>query len=233
MMVYRVFVFTTLLLAMVLLSSCSLLPSADREAYKNSKPAKSLEEPPEIILPKRDSTFDVPDLPKGAVSKKANDEEVLATDVKDVSSDDRTVPELSNITLRSEGRSRWLAVKATPEALWPSLLKFWDENKIKITESDAKLGIIKTDWIVTEAGLAKDTTENTIFVTDSEKDLVLRDQYRLRLERTEEGSNIFLSHTGAEKIPDSNGSERWRLRPSSTEFEAEMLTRLEHYLSHS
>jgi len=233
MMVYRIIAFTMLLLVVLLLPSCGLLPSADREAYKNSKPAKSLEEPPEIVLPKQDSTFNVPDLPKGAVSKKANDEEVLATDVEDVSSDDRTVPELSNIALRSEGRSRWLAVKATPEELWPSLLKFWDENKIKITEADAKLGIIKTDWIVTEAGLAKKTMKNTIFVNGSEGDLILRDQYRLRLERTAEGSNIFLSHTGAEKIPGSNGTERWKLRPSSAEFEAEMLTRLEHYLSHS
>ncbi len=215
------------------LASCSLFPDADRDAYKRSKSVKSLEEPPKIVLPKRDASFDVPNVEKGTVSKKANDQEAISDGEGAVASSPIVVPESPEVQLQHDGRSRWLSLNASPEALWPSLLAFWKDSQIKVVESDAKLGAIKTDWIVSEAGLVEKKAANNIFVSGSNGDLVLRDQFRMRLERTKTGSNVFISHAGAEKMKDPDGSERWKLRPSSSDLEAEMLTRLQQYLAQS
>jgi len=113
------------------------------------------------------------------------------------------------------------------------LLTFWKDNQTNVLESDAKLGTIKTDWIVSEAGLVEKKAKNNIFVSVSNGDLVLRDQFRMRLERTETGSNVFISHVGAEKTKGSDGTEQWELRPTRPDLEAEMLTRLQQYLGQS
>lgn len=63
------------LLLAALLTGCGILPNADRDAYKKAERVKSLEEPPGIILPERDATYNVPDVQDGAVSKKASDKD--------------------------------------------------------------------------------------------------------------------------------------------------------------
>ncbi len=230
MIINRVFISLVL---MTTLAGCSLFPDADREAYKKSKRVKPLEEPPEIVLPKRDASFDIPDTEKGTISKKSNEQEVEPDDKKTSQSSLSIVPQSSDVQMQRDGSLRWLSVKLAPEALWQPLLAFWKDNQTKIIESDAKLGTIKTDWIVSEAGLVKKKSKNNIFVSGSNGDLVLRDQFRMRLERTETGSNVFISHIGSEKIKDSDGSEHWELRPSRPELEAEVLTKLQQYLSQS
>lgn len=230
MIVNRIFVG---LVSTTLLASCSLFPDADRDAYKRSKRVKLLEEPPEIVLPKRDASFDVPDVEKGTVSKKANDQEAVPNENKAAAPDPTVIPESPDVQLQHDGQSRWLSLKVAPEALWQSLLTFWKDNQTNVLESDAKLGTIKTDWIVSEAGLVEKKTENNIFLSGSNGDLILRDQFHMRLERTETGSNVFISHVGAEKTKGPDGSEQWKSRPTRPDLEAEMLTKLQQYLAKS
>ncbi len=215
------------------LASCSLLPDADRDAYKKSKRIKSLEEPPEIVLPKRDASFDIPNVEQGTVSKKANDQEVAPNDTTETESKPTAVPGSPFIGLQRDGQFQWLSVEAVPETLWQRLLAFWKDSQVKVIESNSKQGTIKTDWIVSKAGLVEKKAGDNIFVSGSNGngDLILRDQFRMRLERAEVGSKIFISHVGAEKTKDSDGSERWKLRPARPDLEAEMLTRLQQYLA--
>jgi outer membrane protein assembly factor BamC len=230
---------TILLLLTASLASCSLFSNSDREAYKASKRVKLLEEPPEIVLPERDASFDVPDVEPGAISKKANDEKVAVpadTDAKPVApaaASSAVVPVSPGVQMHRDGQSRWLSVEVAPETLWSSLLNFWKENQTKVVESDAKLGTIKTDWAVSAAGLMEKNAGNNAFVGASNGDLVLRNQFRMRLERTQTGSNVFIYHAGAERIKSSDGSEHWKRRPTSPELEAEMITRLQQYLAQS
>jgi len=219
------------LILTALLASCSLFPGADRDAYKKSKRVKLLEEPPEIILPKRDASFDIPNVEQGTVSKKANDQEVAPNDTTETESKPTAVPGSPFIGLHRDGQLQWLSVEAVPETLWRRLLAFWKDSQIKVIESNAKQGTLKTGWIVSKAGLVEKKAGNNIFVSGSNEDLILRDQFRMRLERADVGSKIFISHVGAEKTKDSDGSERWKLLPPRADLEAEMLTRLQQYLA--
>jgi len=228
MIVNRTFMALILTVSLV---SCSLFPGADRDAYKKSKRVKLLEEPPEIVLPKRDASFDIPNVEQGTVSKKANDQEVAPNDTTEPESNPTAVPDSPFIGLQRDGPLQWLNVEAVPEALWQRLLTFWKDSQIKVIESNSKQGTIKTDWIVSKAGLVEKKAGNNIFVGGSNGDLILRDQFRMRLERAEVGSSVFISHVGAEKTKDSDGSERWKLRPARSDLEAEMLTRLQQYLA--
>jgi len=228
MIVNRTFMALILTVSLV---SCSLFSGADRDAYKKSKRVKLLEEPPEIVLPKRDASFDIPNVEQGTVSKKANDQEVAPNDTTEPESNPTAVPDSPFIGLQRDGSLQWLSVEAVPEVLWQRLLTFWKDSQVKVIESNSKQGTIKTDWIVSKAGLVEKKAGNNIFVGGSNGDLILRDQFRMRLERAEVGSSVFISHVGAEKTKDSDGSEQWKLRPVSPELEAEMLTRLQQYLA--
>jgi outer membrane protein assembly factor BamC len=55
-----------------------------------------------------------------------------------------------------------------------------------------------------------------------------RDQYRMRVERTAAGSEIYIAHRGAEEVYVGERRENttWRGRPSDPQLEAEMLSRL-------
>ncbi|MDP3222830.1 MAG: outer membrane protein assembly factor BamC, partial [Rubrivivax sp.] len=55
-----------------------------------------------------------------------------------------------------------------------------------------------------------------------------RDQFRMRLERTATGSEIYIAHRGAEEVyaDERRENTRWRARPSDPQLEAEMLSRL-------
>jgi outer membrane protein assembly factor BamC len=133
------------------------------------------------------------------------------------------------VRIQRAGQQRWLAVKQTPEQLWPQLRSFWEKNGFTLALDNAPAGLMETNWSQNRAKLPADVFRNSIGrLLGTLYDTGERDLFRTRVERTPEGSEIYLSHRGVEEA--MQGAQRdtlsARLRPSDPELEAEMLARL-------
>jgi len=131
--------------------------------------------------------------------------------------------------IERQGQQRWLVVDETPEKLWPQLRAFWEQRGFTIAVEDAKAGVLETTWAENRAKLPVDAVRNTIGrLLGNLYDTGERDQFRMRVERTATGSEIYIAHRGAEEVYINERKENttWRGRPSDPQLEAEMLARL-------
>ena len=123
-----------------------------------------------------------------------------------------------------------------PEQLWTGLKTFWEQKGFSIDGEDAKAGVMETNWSMNRAKLPSDAVRNTIGrLLGNLYDTGERDRYRTRIERAagagpaaEAGSEIYISHRGAQEVYTSERSDSttWRARPSDPQLEAEVLSQL-------
>lgn len=137
---------------------------------------------------------------------------------------------LGDLRVERQGNTRWLVTAMPPEQLWPQLRAFWLERGFKLTEDDAQVGVLETEWAENRAKLPNDIIRNTLGrVLDSLYSTGERDRFRTRVERSASGgSEVFISHRGVAEVYTDERRERtvWQPRPSDPQLEAEMLTRL-------
>ena len=134
-----------------------------------------------------------------------------------------------NVTIDRSGNDRWIVTTLTPEQVWPKLKQFWGERGFTLAVDQADVGVMETDWNENRSKVPQDFIRSTIgLVFDSAWDSGERDRYRTRVERSANGSEIYISHRGAvEVLTGSNkDSSTWQARPPEPELEAEMLRRL-------
>ncbi len=200
---------------LMLLGGCAWL-GPDENAYKQSKMNPPLEAPPEITLPTRSGAYDVPRAKAPPVASPESGQ-------------------LEEIRIERDGSLRWLsAPMLTPEQAWEKVLAFWKSRKVALAESDGASKMLKTEWIETKAGIPtegiKDLFKKAI---GDDSDLVLRDQYRVRIEKADKGVRIYLTQRGAVLTKGKDGVARWQMRQPEPETEARMLQALQLYLAHS
>ena len=222
---FRLSLLTVVALA-ALQTACSSLDGIadDKVDYRStSTKSKSLEVPPDLTQLSRDSRYQ----PQGGVITASA---AGAAPVAGVAP--RPAVALNaqdSMRIERQGQFRWLVVAQTPEALWPQLRTFWEQRGLSIAVEDAKAGVIETSWAENRAKLPVDVIRSTIGrVFGNVYDTGERDQYRMRVERTTTGSEIYIAHRGAEEVYTSERRENttWRGRPSDPQLEAEMLARL-------
>ncbi len=134
-----------------------------------------------------------------------------------------------DVRIQRAGQQRWLVVQQTPEQLWPQLRSFWEKNGFTLALDNAPAGLMETNWSQNRAKISPDVFRNTIGrILGNVYDTGERDLFRTRVERTAEGSEIYLSHRGIEETLQGPQRETVgaRLRASDPELEAEMLARL-------
>jgi outer membrane protein assembly factor BamC len=207
-----------------LLAGCSTL-QGDKVDYKSSGRGVPLEVPPDLTALSRDTRYTVPG---GAVTasgfaagQTTNTVPVAAGSVADVRAE-------------RDGSKRWLVASRSPEQLYPLIRDFWQENGFLLAQDQPNLGIIETDWAENRAKLPQDFIRSTLGkAIDALYDTGERDKFRTRLERSANGTEIYVTHRGmVEKIVGggtlSTGQDRtvWEPRPSDPELEAEFLRRL-------
>lgn len=127
------------------------------------------------------------------------------------------------------GSQRWLEVPLPADKLWPLLRAFWQERGLKLVIDDAATGVMQTEWAENRANIPQDLLRRTIGrVFDALYDSGERDRFRLRVERNDRGSEIYLSHQGMVEVYTAKDKDqtRWTPRASDPQLEAEMLTRL-------
>ncbi|NIR59458.1 MAG: outer membrane protein assembly factor BamC, partial [Gammaproteobacteria bacterium] len=140
------------------------------------------------------------------------------------------LPEVPDITVRRDEQMRWLVMRAEPEAVWPKVRDFWIDQGFELTETNARVGVLQTDWAEDRAEIPAGGIGKLLGKLYSAS---FRDKYRTRLERGSSPgtTEIYVAHRGLrEVITEGGGTETvqtgWETRPSDPGLEAEMLARL-------
>jgi outer membrane protein assembly factor BamC len=229
----------TLALAMAALSGCSSvdnLLSGDKVDYrtKAKKSSSTLEVPPDLTQLARDGRYQSS---AGAVSATTYQSAAAAALGNPAAANagagaqQPTVApqQVGSVRVERAGDTRWLVSNQTPEQLWPQLQAFWEERGLQLSVNDAQAGVMETEWAENRSKLPQDIIRNTIGkVLDSVYDTGERDKYRTRIERTPQGTEIYISHRGMEEVLVGQSKDQtvWRPRAGDPQLEAEMLSRL-------
>jgi outer membrane protein assembly factor BamC len=219
------------LLICTALSGCSAFDGifgSDKVDYRTgSSKTQSLEVPPDLTQLARESRYQ----PQGGAISAAAAAAAGTTGTTPALAATPAAAAASGATLRIErlGQQRWLVVAQTPEQLWPQLKSFWDQRGFTLAEDNPQIGIMETNWAENRAKLPGNGVQSTLGRLFSNVfDTGERDRYRVRVERTDTGSEIYLSHRGAEEVYTNERREgtTWQPRPNDPQLEAEMLVRL-------
>jgi len=213
----------------VLLGGCSSLDpgSSDSIDYRtNTVRAKPLDVPPDLTQLARDSRYQ----PQGgAISAAAVAAGNTASPSSAAGANSVALNTLDGMRIERQGNQRWLVVSATPEQVWPQVRAFWEQRGFALAVEDAKVGLLETNWAENRAKLPQDFIRATIGrMFASAYDSGERDQFRTRLERVGNATEITISHRGMQEVYSDERKENttWRTRPTDPQLEAEMLTRL-------
>ena len=218
---------STLALAL-LLGGCTILDpfSGDKVDYKtNTARAKPLEVPPDLSQLSRDSRFQA----QGGVISASAAATAGTAPPGVAAAPSVAVLARGDIRVERAGQTRWLVVPQTPEQLWPQLKAFWEQRGFVLAVDDAQIGVMETNWAENRAKLPNDVIRNTLGrLAGNLYDTGERDLFRTRIERTATGSEVFVSHRGAEEVfvGERREATTWRARPSDEQLEAEMLSRM-------
>ena len=220
---------TAALLATALtLSGCSTIDgflSGDKVDYR-SQSAKTapLEVPPDLTQLQREGRY----LPQGGAAISASS---FGTNAAGATTAVSTVAPnaIGNMRLVREGNQRWLVVPLPAEQLWPQLRSFWQERGFSLVVDNPEAGVMETDWAENRSKIPQDIIRRTVGrVLDSLYDTGERDRFRVRVERSPAGSDVFISHRGMIEVYTTDRKEQtaWTSRPSDPQLEAEFLSRL-------
>jgi len=209
------------LLALVAsLAACSVLES-DKIDYKSAGKAPTLEVPPDLTQLSRDNRYAVPG---GAVT--ANTYQAGLANQPGLPT---ALTNIGDVRMERSGSQRWLVINRPADQLWDPVKDFWQESGFLITTEQRNLGIMETDWAENRAKLPQDIIRGTLgkFV-DSIYSTGELDRFRTRMERTPNGTEIFISHRGMQEVYSTARQDQtiWQPRPSDPELEAEFLRRL-------
>ncbi|WP_189536394.1 outer membrane protein assembly factor BamC, partial [Paludibacterium paludis] len=180
---------------------------------------QSLEIPPDLTRPQIQDKYSIPAVAAGAAN--AAGQQVAAA--ADTAKTDK-------MRLERAGTERWLVVDGkTPAELWPVLKAFWQDNGFVIGKEDPDVGVMETDWAENRAKLPQDMLRNFLEKVGlgSAYSTGERDKFRIRLEKTAQGSEVYFSHRGMIEVytNDTKGETRWQPRPVDPGLEAELLSR--------
>jgi outer membrane protein assembly factor BamC len=219
------------LLAAAVLAGCSSIESTmagDKVDYRTGGvKGQPLEVPPDLTQLARDNRYQSN---AGVVSAAAIQSAGPAARSAAPATSTRVTPlPTPNLRIERAGDKRWLVTSMKPEQLWPQLQAFWKENGFTLTTDQADAGIMETEWAENRAKIPNDGLRALLGrALDSVYSTGDRDRYRTRVERTAEGSEVYITHRGAVEVYTNALRDQtvWQPRPPDPELEAEFLSRL-------
>jgi outer membrane protein assembly factor BamC len=217
------------------LAACSTSSGVgDGPRYQASRQMDTLEVPPDLIGPAMERAYRIPDAPGERISARDLERETSAAPRRAPGATPVILPGSADVQLHRDGQTRWLSVTAPPEALWPQFREFWRTQNLTLARDEPTIGVMETEWAENRAGIPLGTTRSILArAIGTLYDAGTRDQYRLRVERDEDGgTDVFISHRGAVEEGGPEGmASRWVIRDSDPTLEAEMLSRLLVFLT--
>jgi outer membrane protein assembly factor BamC len=186
--------------------------------------APSLEVPPDLSTPETDDRFKV----AGAEGESVATYSAYTKGEAAAPARNAVLPQVKGVSLERNGAQRWLKVEDKAENVWPVIKAFLQETGLAIHSEDQAAGTIETEWAENRARIPQGGLRSVIGkVFDNLYSSDELDQYRIRLERAGESTEIHVTHYGREEVLDSSkSSSKWQSRPNDPELEAELLQRL-------
>ena len=207
------------------MSGCSSLEE-DKINYKSaSKPLPTLEVPPDLTQLKRDSRYQI----GGTTSALAIATGAATTPDRSASDNQTATNKAGNARIERIGQQRILKVDLKADAVWEPLREFWKESGFTLNIDQPALGIMETDWAENRANVPQDFIRRSIGkVFDSLYSTGTRDKFRTRIERTDSGLEITVTHRGLTEVFSNAAKESttWTTRPADPELEIEFLRRM-------
>jgi outer membrane protein assembly factor BamC len=208
-------------------SSVENLVSGDKVDYRTAGTKTSgLEVPPDLTQLSRDTRYQ----PQGgAVSASTIQRGASAPGGAPGGGPQVAVQQRGDVRVEREGTQRWLSTPMPPESLWPQLQSFWKDNGFVLVVDQPATGVMETDWAENRAKIPMDVIRSTLGkVVDSLYSTSERDKFRTRVERTANGTEIFITHRGMEEVFTNQLRDQtvWQPRAPDPQLEAEFLSRL-------
>jgi outer membrane protein assembly factor BamC len=221
----------TTLVSLLLVSGCSTISdtlSGDKVDYRTSG-AKTvrLDVPPDLSQLPGQVRYN--QLPAASISSNTLSRFEASTS-NNAAQTSVAVVSKGGVKLERQGQNRWLVVDQPADKVWTQVSKFWEDNGFSLGVNQPEIGVMETTWAENRAKVPKDglirQTLGRVF--DMLYDTGERDMYRTRIERTANGTEVYISHRGMSEEYEDSKKERttWRSRPSDPGLEAEMLSRL-------
>ena len=208
-----------------LMSGCSSLEE-DKINYKSaSKPLPTLEVPPDLTQLKRDSRYQI----GGSTSALAIATGAATTSDRSTTDSQTATNKAGNARIERIGQQRILKVDLKADAVWEPLREFWKESGFTLNIEQPALGIMETDWAENRANVPQDFIRRSIGkLFDSLYSTGTRDKFRTRIERTDSGLEITVTHRGLTEVFSNAAKESttWTARPADPELEIEFLRRM-------
>jgi len=198
--------------------------------YKSASNVKPLDVPADLATPPTSDRYNIPEPSAGTTTASEYTE---GQGVRAPAGPAPVLPPQEKVRLERAGSQRWLVVNAQPDALWPVIKEFWQDNGFLIDTESPQTGIMETDWAENRAKIPDSVIRKLIGkVLDSAYSYPERDKFRTRLEHgtNPDATEIYISHRGLAQINVSRDryteTTKWQVRPVDPELEAEMLSRL-------
>lgn len=217
----------TLALALAGCSSIESFVSGDKLDYRTQgSRTPGLEVPPDLTQLARDSRYQ----PTGGAVSASSLQGAASAPAANVQAATTVAPaQVGDVRIERQGNQRWLVTSLTPEQLWPRLQAFWKDSGFTLVIDQAPTGIMETEWNENRAKLPQDIVRRSIGrVFESFYSTGERDKFRTRVERTPNGSEVYISHRGVEEVYTNAQKEStvWQPRPADPQLEAAFLARL-------
>ncbi|MFC3533475.1 outer membrane protein assembly factor BamC [Vogesella facilis] len=213
------------LLCAGLLSACASSNPDSKYDFKSDSPKTKagLEVPPDLSLPSQQDRYPLPSSTSALAQQQA-----AAQPGKPAGQ--AILQQTANASLERAGSQRWVSVQnKSPAELWPLLKAFWQDNGFVIQNEDPEIGYMETDWAENRAKLGAGAIRNMLETVGlgSVMSTPERDRFRIRIEKSATGTDVFFSHRGMYEIYINEAKEetRWQPRPTDPELEAVFLER--------
>ena len=228
-----------LLAAMLSLAGCSTVEDSlegkvDYKGQAGRTLPQSLEVPPDLTAPPRDSRYAVPET--GRSSATLSGYQAERKEQTRAPGSTAVLPVVENMRIERAGAERWLVVQEPPEKVWPQIKAFWQEAGFLIRVEMPEAGIMETDWIESRAKISDGGVRSLLGrFLDQVSSTGERDKFRTRMERSPDGkaTEIYVSHRGMREVVstprDVTGTVAqtvWEPREPDPGLEAEFLHRV-------
>jgi outer membrane protein assembly factor BamC len=143
------------------------------------------------------------------------------------------LPSFPDMEIKRDGELRWLAVKMSPSELFPKIESFWYDSGFSLDVTDAKAGIMITNWAENRARIPESWLRQVLgSVLNNMWDSGQRDKFRTILERDGEYTEVFISHEHMVEVRMGIEQDqvRWNRGREDPGLNAAMLARLMVYL---
>ncbi|MXR38172.1 outer membrane protein assembly factor BamC [Craterilacuibacter sinensis] len=220
-----------------LISACSSNAVLEKPLdYQSDAPVQQgkLELPPDLTAPQIQNRYQLP----GNGSASLIDYSKTGNSPAQIQQDSNLLVKPANAHIERGGTQRWLVVdNKAPEQVWPLLKAFWQDNGFVIKSEEPDIGLMETDWAENRAKLGMDPVRRMLDTVGLGGIMSTpeRDKFRIRLERTSNGTEVYFTHRGMYEtyINEGKSETKWQPRPADPELETEFLARFMVRLGHT